>query len=117
EKRGVTLSASDQVRGGGGIRGNTSAKCASRVPLGTAAVRTDFKFAPKICGQEIDLHALYKTVTAAGGSGKDNSTMTTPFSKGRYPDRNKLEPVPAATNCQDDDGSSYRRPAQSGQVP
>ncbi|XP_022647398.1 AT-rich interactive domain-containing protein 2-like isoform X3 [Varroa destructor] len=33
---------------------------------------TDFKFAPKICGQEIDLHQLYKTVTAAGGSGKLN---------------------------------------------
>lgn len=38
-------------------------------PAGTPS-RTDFKFAPKVCGQEIDLHALYKTVTAAGGSGK-----------------------------------------------
>lgn len=46
--------------------------CISACPCTLIATncRTDFKFAPKICGQEIDLHQLYKTVTAAGGSGK-----------------------------------------------
>ncbi|XP_028968254.1 AT-rich interactive domain-containing protein 2 [Galendromus occidentalis] len=33
---------------------------------------TDFKFAPIVCGQELDLHTLYKSVTAVGGASKIN---------------------------------------------